>query len=151
MLVKNLTFFYVMAGVGREMQQRFGGQLPAEEEDPSVRLLTPAECNNADRTCFDLEQGEISCDDRPSSDPKHSKPRNTAQETPATKNFMKNASLALLAVQNCCLILSIKYSKIQTPPDGKRYLSTTVVVVVSQAQYSQSTTLSKPHSSRVIS
>jgi hypothetical protein len=114
---------------GREMQQRFGGQTAGEEEDPSVRLLIPAECSVADRNSSDLEHGEIVCEDRPSSDPKHTK-RAGPQETPATKNFMKNASLALLAVQNCCLILSMKYSKIQTPPDGKRYLSTTVVVVV---------------------
>ena len=43
---------------------------------------------------------------------------------------MKNLSLALLAVQNCAMILSMKYSKSHVTPGNKPYISTTVVVVV---------------------
>jgi hypothetical protein len=98
----------------REMVER--GNEP--DEDTAKLLLT---------TPVDIEQAE---GDDAGSDLKQAA-RLAPVESAASKNYMKNLSLALLAVQNCAMILSMKYSKSYVAPGNKPYLSTTAVVVVS--------------------
>ena len=88
-------------------------RLAPESDEDTSRLLNSAP--------NDLEAGNVPAE-----------PTKSSEESAANKKFLKNVSLALLAVQNCAMILSMKYSKTYIPAGGKRYLSTTAVVVVCQ-------------------
>jgi hypothetical protein len=102
---------------GRELV-RFGNG-PPDEEDSSVRILLPSHSDSLkifDAT-LDISAKRYSVE----------LPRDAVNAT----GDLKRASLALLAIQNCCYILSMKYSKHPADVDGKHYLSTTVVVMVS--------------------
>ena len=90
----------------------------AEPDEDTARLLLT--------TPVDIEQGEGAV---AGNDLKQAA-RLAPVESAASKNFMKNLSLALLAVQNCAMILSMKYSKSHVAPGNKPYISTTVVVMV---------------------
>ena len=90
-----------------------------EADDDTSRLL------NAGSAAADIELGEGAGDPE-----KQSAKSQQAIESAASKNFMKNVSLALLSVQNCAMILSMKYSKSKVLPGEKSYISTTAVVVV---------------------
>ncbi len=105
----------------REMVER-----GTEPDEDTARLLLSAP--------VDLEQGDVA---EAGNDSKLAA-RSAPVETAASKNFMKNLSLALLAVQNCAMILSMKYSKSHVTPGNKPYISTTVVVVVSLIKCLQS-------------
>ena len=90
-------------------------RVPAPEADEdNIRLLNSA--------AIDLEAGEAGDAEKHGS--------KLPVESAASKNFMKNVSLALLSIQNCAMILSMKYSKTYVPPGGKPYISTTAVIVV---------------------
>jgi hypothetical protein len=102
----------------REMVER-----GTEPDEDTARLLLS--------TSVDLEQG----DGPESGNDSKLAARSAPVESAASKNFMKNISLALLAVQNCAMILSMKYSKSHVAPGDKPYISTTVVVVVSSNAY----------------
>jgi hypothetical protein len=90
----------------------------AEADDDTSRLL------NSGSGAADIETGDEAGDSEKQS------AKSLAVESAASKNFMKNVSLALLSVQNCAMILSMKYSKSKVLPGEKSYLSTTAVVVV---------------------
>jgi hypothetical protein len=107
---------------GREMQ-RFSGQGQADDSEASVRMLVSTDAPVVERTS-DVEGGENPVEGR------QAKRHTNVQESIASKNFMKNMSLALLAVQNCAMILCMKYSKTRISPDNTPYLSTTAVAVV---------------------